>query len=103
MSDEHRPEHGATRATGKWVFAGFLLVAGFFLVTEHQAHLFGVLPFLLLLACPLMHIFGHKHVGHGNTDQKPDATTGNVWVSAHHLFALRMACQPFPRCGFSFA
>jgi Protein of unknown function (DUF2933) len=45
------------------VFAG---VAGFFLVTEHRAHLWGILPFLLLLVCPLMHFFMHHgHGGHG--------------------------------------
>jgi hypothetical protein len=45
---------------------GFLLVAGFFLLTEHTAHVFGVLPYLLLLACPLMHVFMHHgHNGHG--------------------------------------
>ena len=49
-----------------WAFAGFLAIAGFFLITEHRAHLFGVLPFLLLLACPLLHMFGHGgHGGHG--------------------------------------
>ena len=57
--------------------AGFLLIAGFFLQTEHRAHLFGILPFLLiLLACPLLHLFmhgGHGHGGHGDDsdDQKP--------------------------------
>jgi hypothetical protein len=47
-------------------FCGFLLVAGFYLVTEHTAHVFGALPFLLLAACPLMHLFMHHgHGGHG--------------------------------------
>ena len=41
------------------------LVGGFYLVTEHQAHLFGALPYLILLACPLMHLFMHKGHGHG--------------------------------------
>lgn len=41
------------------------LAGGFYLVTEHQAHLFGVLPYLILLACPLMHLFMHKGHGHG--------------------------------------
>lgn len=49
-----------------WIFAGFLLAAGFFLLTEHRAHVLGALPYLLLLACPLMHLFGHGH-GHGRT------------------------------------
>jgi hypothetical protein len=37
----------------------FLAIAGFFLLTEHTAHVFGALPFLLVLACPLMHLFMH--------------------------------------------
>ncbi|MEW6332185.1 MAG: DUF2933 domain-containing protein [Pseudomonadota bacterium] len=44
---------------------GFLAVAGFFLFTEHRAHLLGALPFLLLALCPLLHLFGHGHGGHG--------------------------------------
>lgn len=49
------------------MFYGFLAVAGFFLFTEHRAHVLGILPYLLLLACPLMHLFMHH--GHGNHDQ----------------------------------
>jgi hypothetical protein len=45
------------------VLMGFLAIAGFYLVTEHRAHLYGVLPWLLLLACPVMHLFMHH--GHG--------------------------------------
>lgn len=58
---------------------GFLLIAAFFLFTEHKAHILGFLtehklhilnamPYLLLLLCPILHVFmhgGHKH-GHGN-------------------------------------
>ena len=39
----------------------------FFLWEEHQAHLLGALPFLLLLACPLVHLLMHGgHGGHGD-------------------------------------
>ena len=48
----------------KLACAVFLAVAGFFLVTEHTAHVFGVLPYLLLLLCPVMHLF--MHGGHGD-------------------------------------
>lgn len=56
----------------KWVLLGFLLVAGYFAVAEHRAHLTGLLqylPLLLLLACPLMHVFMHGRHGdrHGPT------------------------------------
>jgi hypothetical protein len=40
-------------------------VGGFYLVTEHRAHLYGILPYLFLLACPLMHVFMHRGHGHG--------------------------------------
>jgi Protein of unknown function (DUF2933) len=49
------------------VCIGFLLVGGFFLLTEHTAHVFGVLPWLLILACPLMHLFMHHGHGHGHS------------------------------------
>jgi Protein of unknown function (DUF2933) len=52
----------------------FLGIAGFFLISEHRAHVFGVLPYLLLLACPLMHFFhrGHKHgPRHGDRSGSP--------------------------------
>jgi hypothetical protein len=45
-------------------------VAGFLLFTEHRAHVLGALPYLLILACPLMHFFmhhGHGHRGHHDT------------------------------------
>lgn len=55
----------------RWVFYGFLGVAGYFLFTEHRAHVLGILPYLLLLACPLMHLFMHHgHGGHEGHDGK---------------------------------
>ncbi|ALP52277.1 hypothetical protein Tel_03470 [Candidatus Tenderia electrophaga] len=45
------------------VLLGFTAVAGFFLFSEHRAHALGWLPWLILLACPLMHLF--MHGGHG--------------------------------------
>lgn len=48
------------------VFTAFALIALFFLFTEHRAHVYGALPFVLLLACPLLHLF-HGH-GHGRHD-----------------------------------
>ncbi len=46
---------------GKWllsrtglVFIAFLVIAAFFLITEHRAHLFGILPYALLLAALLL-------------------------------------------------
>jgi hypothetical protein len=46
------PKRGHFASRGNMVLIGFLAIAGFYLVTEHTAHLFGALPYLLLLACP---------------------------------------------------
>ncbi|BAU49812.1 hypothetical protein SVA_3264 [Sulfurifustis variabilis] len=46
-------------------FLGLLVIAGFFLLTEHRAHALGALPFILLALCPLLHLFGHGGHGHG--------------------------------------
>ena len=59
---------------GRWIFWGFVLVAAYCLSTEHRAHTIQYLPFLLLLACPLMHLF-HGHGGHGR-QVEGDATDG---------------------------
>jgi hypothetical protein len=58
----------------RWVLWGFLAVAAFFLWSEHRAHVMGLLPYLLFLACPLMHLFhhhGHRHHHSGEADYEP--------------------------------
>lgn len=43
------------------------LIAAFYLLREHWAHVVGNWPYLLLLLCPLMHILGHgSHGGHSH-------------------------------------
>ena len=55
------------------VCLGFLAVGGYFLIAEHWAHLSPFLPYLILLACPLLHIFMHHGHGHGH-DNKSDSS-----------------------------
>ena len=64
MNQHNLPQHRA-RGTN-WYFLGFLAIVGYFLFTEHRAHVIPYLPFLLLLACPLMHFFMHRGHGHGH-------------------------------------
>ena len=52
-------------ARALWIAAGMTaLIGAFFLLREHWGHVAGYWPYLLLLACPLMHLF-HGHGGHG--------------------------------------
>lgn len=50
--------------------AALLLIAGasYFLLMEHRQHLFAALPYLILLLCPLMHLFMHRGHHHGHRD-----------------------------------
>ena len=50
------------------------LIGLFFVLREHWAHSLGLLPYLLLLACPLMHLLhygghGHSHAGDNRQGQ----------------------------------
>lgn len=65
---ENEQQQGGLKSKLNWVLIAFLVIAAFFLITEHRAHLLGALPLILLLACPLLHVFmhsGHHHQGGG--------------------------------------
>ena len=54
---------------------GLIAAVLYFLLAEHRAHFITALPFLILLLCPLLHVFmhgghgGHGHGGHGETHE----------------------------------
>jgi len=71
MNHQHFPHDSEPKSVWRSRYAIGLLVMGavaaFFLLSEHRAHFLGALPYLLFLACPLMHLFmHHDHGGHGN-------------------------------------
>lgn len=77
MDHSDRPSNLTWLSPTYIVLFGFLVVIGFFLITEHGAHLLGILPWLILLACPLMHIFhghGHHHGGDSDDNDKKNQT-----------------------------
>ena len=71
IPDRHAPRDSEPPRFWRSRYAvGFLVlgaVASVYLVAEHKAHLLGALPYLLLLAGPLIHVFMHGgHGGHGD-------------------------------------
>jgi hypothetical protein len=66
-----------SRITVRWrsPLGIFMLLAGavgvYYLLTEHLTHVAQAIPYLFLLACPLMHVFGHHgHGGHHHGERK---------------------------------
>jgi len=76
---EHAQEEGSfLKSRGGLVLIGFLIIAGALLFTEHRAHVLGLLIWLPLLACPLMHVFmhgGHCHHGAGGQQNNQRGTS----------------------------
>lgn len=82
MDHEHMDHNNGRHASrGKWVLIGFLAVAAFFLWTEHRAHVLGALPYLIFLACPLMHLFHHHGHGHHDGDTPPAKPDGQQSIN----------------------
>ena len=82
MEHKHESDNDdAMKSKANIALIVFLVIAAFFLITEHRAHLSGWLSsygiWLLLLACPLMHLFmhgGHGHGGHGSSEASNEST-----------------------------
>lgn len=49
---------------GRVALVFFAAAVGYFLWTEHRAHVFSLLPWVILALCPLMHVLMHR--GHGS-------------------------------------
>lgn len=47
-----------------WTLALAVAALGVYLFVSHTGHVVAALPYLLLLACPLMHLFMHRGHGH---------------------------------------
>jgi hypothetical protein len=70
VDHEHQPPPPAFwRSPAGLTLLLAVAVGGFYLVSEHTAHLFGALPYVIVLACPLMHMFMHR--GHGGHRRGP--------------------------------
>ncbi len=69
-----RTEEGASRRAG-WFFGGLAAIGLLLLAFEHRSHVLDWLPWALLAACPLVHLFmhrGHGHSGSISADRKDE-------------------------------
>lgn len=68
----------------RWQLAAIslVLVVAFFLLREHWGHMLGLAPYLILLACPLLHLF-HHHGGHRDAGQQPERGSVDPTGSTH--------------------
>ncbi|MDR5794231.1 DUF2933 domain-containing protein [Caballeronia sp. LZ008] len=59
------------KSRGAIALVVFGAIAAFFMFSEHRAHFLGFLPYMLILACPLMHVFMHHgHASHTHGDAR---------------------------------
>ncbi len=74
----HHMERSYWTSRAFLIFLAFGAMATVLLWSEHRAHLLGVLPYLFLLACPLLHIFGGhgSHRAHGRDRRNPSDSKG---------------------------
>ena len=72
---------GCFRSYRAWVVLTLAIVIGGYLAIWHGTHVAAVLPFLVILACPLMHMFMHgghgHHHGHGTKEPSPPTSGSN--------------------------
>tara|TARA_R110000868_G_scaffold96209_3_gene264716 strand:+ start:1216 stop:1518 length:303 start_codon:yes stop_codon:yes gene_type:complete len=83
----------STKKTSFWLTPkglaamGLIGAATYFLLIEHRQHVWQYLPFLILLACPFMHIFMHGghggHSDHNNHGELGDAEEGKIDQDAY--------------------
>ena len=70
-------DQSTTRALLRWLMiAAFGAALAYLFFGEHRVHLLGYLPFIFLLACPLLHMTmhgGHGRHGDGVPPPQPDA------------------------------
>ncbi|MDE2402979.1 MAG: DUF2933 domain-containing protein [Burkholderiales bacterium] len=88
---DHQHEHGKGPESTTFSFvkrpmgvavAMLVLIAAFYVLREHWQHVAGSWPYLLLLACPLMHVFMHHGHGQGQHGPHQHGSTGEQNVAA---------------------
>lgn len=70
MVNDSNPNFNVERLA-RWAIWSLGAAALVYLIAEHRPHLFGWLPYLIILACPLMHFFMHRRHHHRRGPSHP--------------------------------
>jgi Flp pilus assembly protein TadB len=71
-------QHPNWSHVNQWLLWLGLAAAVAWLVLRHGAHLLEIAPFLIVLACPLMHLSGHGgHGSHGSDGSHDGSRKGD--------------------------
>ena len=80
MDSQHHDDRLHAHTPHTWrrpvvlALASAALLIAFYALREHWGHVLGILPYLVLLACPLMHfLHGHGGRGHRHRDGQAEA------------------------------
>lgn len=74
----HEPSPSFWRSKPAIALGMLLVIALFYLAREHYGHISQLLPYVILLLCPLMHLFGHHRGSHRqHRDAAPPARDDN--------------------------
>ncbi len=77
MDERQRTSNRNFWFSGRGLAAGVFIAAMlYFLLTEHRAHFFQALPYVIFLLCPLMHLFMHHGHGRNHSDGSGSTTRG---------------------------
>jgi hypothetical protein len=69
--EDHRATPAFWKSPAGLTLLVALAVAASYLLADHTAHVLRALPYLLILACPLMHLFMHRGHHHGGRHREP--------------------------------
>jgi hypothetical protein len=76
MAREQEDRRSWLRSRTGLVFLGFAAIGGYFLWTEHRAHVLQFLPYVLLLLCPLLHLLHGEHGSHSEQHKRDHGGEG---------------------------